>query len=109
MNVMWNTAYQSICHVISTVCNWMICLIIPYLVEGTWTLWSAWSTCDVTCDNGTQARLRMCYNPSISTEELACEGSLTDLRECQKDPCPGESLDVITHLLLFYIFVGQKK
>ena len=33
------------------------------LVDGNWTVWMEWSTCSVTCENGTQIRTRNCSNP----------------------------------------------
>ncbi|XP_045163580.2 coadhesin-like [Mercenaria mercenaria] len=58
------------------------------LVDGMWSEWTAWSTCDVTCENGTQTRTRTCTNPPPANGGLNCSGSATDMKACHKQLCP---------------------
>ncbi|XP_053378626.1 coadhesin-like [Mercenaria mercenaria] len=53
-----------------------------------WSEWTAWSACDVTCENGTQTRTRTCSNPPPANGGLNCSGSATDVKECHKQLCP---------------------
>ncbi|KAH3733363.1 hypothetical protein DPMN_039789 [Dreissena polymorpha] len=58
------------------------------LVDGNWAEWSAWSTCSVTCDNGTNTRTRTCSNPSPSNGGLNCNGSSIGSKVCTMQLCP---------------------
>ncbi|XP_060553146.1 A disintegrin and metalloproteinase with thrombospondin motifs adt-2-like isoform X1 [Ruditapes philippinarum] len=58
------------------------------LVDGMWSDWTAWSTCDVTCDIGTQSRTRTCTNPPPSNGGLNCTGHARDIKSCHKQLCP---------------------
>ncbi|XP_052240654.1 coadhesin-like [Dreissena polymorpha] len=58
------------------------------LVDGNWAEWSSWSTCSVTCDNGTNTRTRTCSNPSPSNGGLNCNGSAIDSKVCTMQLCP---------------------
>ncbi|XP_045184213.2 thrombospondin-2-like [Mercenaria mercenaria] len=53
-----------------------------HLVDGNWADWSPWSTCDVTCQNGTQTRTRTCTNPAPAYGGLDCVGNSTDFKIC---------------------------
>ena len=59
------------------------------LVDGEWAAWSGWSSCDVTCDNGTQSRYRTCTNPAPAHGGLDCVGEGNETQECQEGLCPG--------------------
>ncbi|XP_060586448.1 uncharacterized protein LOC132742139, partial [Ruditapes philippinarum] len=58
------------------------------LVDGNWASWSPWSTCDVTCENGTQKRTRQCSDPPPANGGLDCTGTRTDIKTCSKQLCP---------------------
>ncbi|XP_045179462.1 A disintegrin and metalloproteinase with thrombospondin motifs adt-1-like [Mercenaria mercenaria] len=58
------------------------------LVDGAWTDWSAWSSCDVTCENGTQSRHRTCTNPAPANGGLNCTGNEMETKVCQRELCP---------------------
>ncbi|XP_060552963.1 hemicentin-1-like isoform X1 [Ruditapes philippinarum] len=58
------------------------------LVDGNWASWSPWSTCDVTCENGTQTRTRQCSDPPPANGGLDCAGTRTDIKTCLKQLCP---------------------
>ncbi|XP_060563934.1 thrombospondin-1-like [Ruditapes philippinarum] len=64
------------------------------LVDGMWSDWTAWSACDVTCDNGTQSRTRTCSNPPPSNGGLNCTGHTRDYKSCHKQLCPVQQVVV---------------
>ena len=47
-----------------------------------WTEWGQWSSCSVTCGEGTQTRKRRC------TGEGECPGEAIEARECKDRTCP---------------------
>jgi len=49
--------------------------------ESSWSSWSPYSSCTVTCGGGTQSRTRAC------TPEGECQGEGREERECSTDPC----------------------
>uniref|UniRef100_H3AZK2 TIL domain-containing protein n=1 Tax=Latimeria chalumnae TaxID=7897 RepID=H3AZK2_LATCH len=57
-------------------------------VDGTWTPWSPWSDCPVTCGQGTQIRNRACINPPPRNNGSDCEGPETEAQNCSTLPCP---------------------
>ncbi|XP_045179391.2 uncharacterized protein LOC123539003 [Mercenaria mercenaria] len=59
------------------------------LVDGGWSQWSDWGSCDVTCGKGVQTRVRTCANPAPAFGGLDCVGNATDTRECTIRHCPG--------------------
>ncbi|XP_045159174.2 scavenger receptor cysteine-rich type 1 protein M130-like [Mercenaria mercenaria] len=56
-------------------------------VNGNWTEWSFWSSCDVTCHKGVKMRIRSCTNPSSLNGGLKCDGNNTEIVDCQNAPC----------------------
>nr|XP_014342845.1 PREDICTED: SCO-spondin [Latimeria chalumnae] len=64
------------------------CLDIDCKVDGTWTPWSPWSDCPVTCGQGTQIRNRACINPPPRNNGSDCEGPETEAQNCSTLPCP---------------------
>ncbi|XP_060593449.1 neurogenic locus notch homolog protein 3-like [Ruditapes philippinarum] len=58
------------------------------VVDGNWTPWSAWSSCDVTCEKGLQTRTRSCTNPAPQYGGQMCLGNSTDNKVCELDLCP---------------------
>lgn len=55
------------------------------VVNGQWSVWSTWSACTQTCGGGISQRERQCENGK------ACEGSSTESRICNENPCPQAS------------------
>jgi hypothetical protein len=55
---------------------------------GLWSNWTAWSSCSVTCDIGTQNRSRVCTGGSL------CIGNETDSQNCNNGNCTGKILNV---------------
>ncbi|KAL2085025.1 hypothetical protein ACEWY4_020543 [Coilia grayii] len=62
-------------------CNIAVC---P--VDGVWNDWSSWSSCSVTCSNGTRQRIRECSGPSYGGSE--CRGEWLEGEECNLGECP---------------------
>ncbi len=52
--------------------------------DVSYTSWSAWSACSVSCSNGVQTKTRYC-----STGD-GCAGSAQETKECLLPPCPGK-------------------
>ncbi|XP_060065517.1 hemicentin-1-like [Ylistrum balloti] len=57
-------------------------------INGIWTDWQTWSTCSVTCGNGSITRSRNCDNPPPSFGGNDCEGSASDTQNCTLTHCP---------------------
>ncbi|XP_063427238.1 uncharacterized protein LOC134710771 [Mytilus trossulus] len=55
-------------------------------IDGSWSEWSLWSTCDVTCGNGSVSRSRSCSRLQLEGED--CDGNTTDIGICENPPCP---------------------
>ena len=51
------------------------------------TKWGKWSSCSVTCGQGTKVRRRICNN-SKSLEESKCQGVDKETKSCELLPCP---------------------
>ena len=61
-------------------------------VDGVVGPWSAWSTCTVSCDGGTQTRDRNCtYTPPTAPHGTLCSDPLSDDQDCNTDACAGKS------------------
>jgi hypothetical protein len=51
-------------------------------VNGNWGDWQTWSSCSVTCLQGTRSRSRNCDNPAASGGGAACSGDDTETANC---------------------------
>ena len=67
---------------------------ISSLVDGGFTLWTTWTTCSVTCGDGTRSRSRLCTNPEPQHGGLGCVGDATKTDVCNDAPCPSN----VTHI-----------
>ncbi|XP_022801334.1 mucin-like protein [Stylophora pistillata] len=65
-------------------CNLTLCV-----VDGNFTEWTSWTSCSLTCGNGTQSRYRNCTNPPPQNGGNDCEGSRNETFFCFDGPCPG--------------------
>ncbi|XP_053403151.1 uncharacterized protein LOC123555402 [Mercenaria mercenaria] len=59
-------------------------------INYTWTTWMDWSSCSLSCDNGTRTRSRICSIASENlSEELCKEGNKSFEEEsCNEHNCP---------------------
>ncbi|KJH42087.1 thrombospondin type 1 domain protein [Dictyocaulus viviparus] len=54
-------------------------------VDGGWTEWSEWSTCDKSCTDTQRSRTRFCTNPRPSQGGQPCFGSDFELQPCLRN------------------------
>ncbi|XP_070563732.1 A disintegrin and metalloproteinase with thrombospondin motifs adt-1-like [Ptychodera flava] len=66
-------------------------------INGSWTVWSNWSDCSVSCENGTQTRTRSCSDPAAAHGGYTCYGEIengeeaaveTQQQSCNEHRCP---------------------
>ncbi|KAH3893361.1 thrombospondin-2-like [Dreissena polymorpha] len=55
----------------------------PCPIKGSWSDWSAWAKCSVTCGFGSHYRNRSCDHPAPAHGGVDCE-----TESCTKEPCP---------------------
>ena len=61
------------------------------IVDGSWTRWGAYGSCDVTCGYGTKYRSRTCTNPSPANGGKECLGSSKEQIRCNTGKlCPSK-------------------
>ena len=60
-------------------------------IDGLWSEWGQWGTCDVTCgDTGVVQRSRACDSPAPQNGGLDCIGESGQDNSCSDQiPCPG--------------------
>eukprot|EP01012_Entosiphon_sulcatum_P000436 TRINITY_DN1006_c0_g1_i1.p1 TRINITY_DN1006_c0_g1~~TRINITY_DN1006_c0_g1_i1.p1 ORF type:complete len:814 (-),score=114.08 TRINITY_DN1006_c0_g1_i1:118-2538(-) len=56
-------------------------------VDGGWSSWQDVGTCSKVCGTGKQLQKRFCNNPSPCNFGKPCQGSDTQERPCNTDPC----------------------
>ncbi|KAK1885091.1 Semaphorin-5A, partial [Dissostichus eleginoides] len=64
------------------------CNISPCPVDGSWSCWSSWSKCSVTCGGGHHMRTRTCSNPPPEYGGDICLGLHTEEALCHTQSCP---------------------
>ncbi|CAC5422941.1 HMCN [Mytilus coruscus] len=81
-------------------------------IDGQWGTWQEWETCNTTCGNGTQQRLRKCDSPSPYFGGSECMGLDVDIQICYQDICPDvqlqeqeDSLNFISPVILGIVAV----
>ncbi|XP_045160489.2 SCO-spondin-like [Mercenaria mercenaria] len=57
-------------------------------INGGYTIWSAWTACNVTCGGGEQSRTRECSNPPPQYGGNTCSGDAFEAQACNSDTCP---------------------
>ncbi|XP_076098251.1 SCO-spondin-like [Mytilus galloprovincialis] len=55
-------------------------------IDGVWTNWTSWDTCNVTCGGGIHWRYRSCDGPFFGGAN--CSGPAEDSQTCNGHPCP---------------------
>uniref|UniRef100_A0A4W5JW81 Semaphorin-5A n=1 Tax=Hucho hucho TaxID=62062 RepID=A0A4W5JW81_9TELE len=58
------------------------------VVDGSWSCWSGWSKCSVTCGGGHYMRTRTCNNPPPAYGGDICLGLHTEEALCNTQSCP---------------------
>ena len=69
------------------------------IVHGGWSSWTDWSTCSVTCGNGTQWKTRTCTNPEPAENGIHCSGNSLETGLCFAAVCRS-----VIALILFLVF-----
>ena len=61
------------------------------LMNGSWSQWSSWQPCSVTCGGGHRTRSRTCSNPAPKWNGVDCAGANISTEFCNLDKCKGRS------------------
>ncbi|CAG2246803.1 HMCN [Mytilus edulis] len=64
------------------------CNTISCPVNGGWTTWSLWNSCNVSCGEGMQLRVRSCNNPTPAFGGLKCSSKDSETKQCFNEECP---------------------
>ncbi|XP_068693813.1 SCO-spondin-like isoform X2 [Montipora foliosa] len=57
-------------------------------VNGGWSSWGAWNSCNKSCGMTSQSRFRSCTNPFPRYCGRSCQGSSRQSKLCRYKPCP---------------------
>ena len=68
-------------------------------VNGSWSDWSSWGQCSVSCGVGLQSRTRSCTNPTPKHYGYHCIGQNLEDRLCYSEKCDGTFWWVFKFLL----------
>ncbi|CAG2239285.1 Hemicentin-1,Coadhesin,Adhesion G protein-coupled receptor B3,Thrombospondin-2,Thrombospondin-1,Mucin-like protein,Adhesion G protein-coupled receptor B1 [Mytilus edulis] len=60
----------------------------PCPIDGSWSGWSEWEECSVTCGGGIKTRNRTCSNPEPQFGGNQCLGNDTLISDCAENSCP---------------------
>ncbi|XP_062597118.1 coadhesin-like [Saccostrea cucullata] len=58
------------------------------LVNGSWSSWGTFSSCDKSCGGGWTLRFRQCNNPAPAIGGLPCVGDSVEISGCNAVHCP---------------------
>ncbi|XP_078378395.1 SCO-spondin-like isoform X2 [Oculina patagonica] len=64
------------------------CNTYPCPVDGGWSVWSLWSSCDKLCGGGVRERTRSCTNPPPFSGGKGCGSHYYESKECAVNKCP---------------------
>ena len=56
-------------------------------LAGSWSTWTDWSSCSVTCGGGSQRRTRKCDDPPPRNGGAECPGSKEEVESCNTENC----------------------
>ncbi|XP_038666358.1 SCO-spondin [Scyliorhinus canicula] len=59
-------------------------------VNGGWSSWSPWSTCDRSCGGGKSLRMRSCTDPPPKNGGRHCPGERFEVTICNVQPCDAD-------------------
>ncbi|XP_053571495.1 SCO-spondin-like [Bombina bombina] len=68
------------------------CFVQACPVNGGWSHWGDWSSCDAECQGGVRSRSRSCENPPPKNGGHPCHGEAMQMESCNLHPC-GDSQD----------------
>ena len=71
-------------------CVYLTSVLVP--VDGGWSEWSHWGSCDRACGKGHHTRHRYCNQPIPKHGGKGCQGDWQAHEVCNKEKCPGEWL-----------------
>lgn len=57
--------------------------------------WSTWSSCSVSCGQGSRTRNRSCLNLNTNALCTECVGSSAQTQICEQEPCEGKDKEYI--------------
>ena len=69
----------------TVICNLQSCSTNPPPVDGGWSLWTPWTSCNAVCGDGTKTRSRECNQPPPSDGGAFCRGSSDEKARCNMD------------------------
>ena len=72
------------------------------VVNGNWSVWSAWTPCDATCGTGSRSKFRICDNPPPENNGKFCEGEFEEKGDCKLTDCPGKKLFIMVFVLMIF-------
>lgn len=55
---------------------------------NSWSQWTSWTECGVSCGGGRQSRTRKCQTKDAL--ELDCTGRAVEIRDCNTHHCPSK-------------------
>ena len=68
--------------------------VLPVIVNGGYTLWTAWSACSQTCGDGFYTKTRRCENPTPQFNGKTCLqqnlGPAAQFEACRDYNCPSK-------------------
>ena len=65
-----------------------LCNVVPCPIDGSWGVWSNWTSCSVSCSDGEQVRYRDCDDPAPMYGGMNCTGESRDNQTCFLKYCP---------------------
>ena len=60
----------------------------PCDVDGNWSKWTEWESCDKTCGGGLKIRSRSCDSPAPTGLGYPCTGAGVESKSCNEESCP---------------------
>ena len=60
-----------------------------FLVNGAWSSWGSYGSCNNKCGGGVQGRFRYCNNPAPAHGGKGCPGYSKMVKACNTHKCPG--------------------
>ena len=79
---------------------YLFCIFV--LVDGEWSEWGNWSSCSVSCGNGTTTRKRLCNSPTPDNGGSDCLGNDTEYDTCMDEECTGWYKDIDIPMLFLF-------